>query len=239
MSQYTLSKFQASGTECPECGRSDFVNRAGMKKHYGRKHEGSIAGVELLCDHCEEPFRKKESHISETNFCCFECNSEWLSENITGEDTNLWNGGKVEVECDWCGKFFDRKPSHVREKKFCSRECHANWESENQTGQDNPAWNGGHDIYRSLRSQLPKKWEEVRKARRRVDGYECQMCGDTAAEVGRKLDVHHIVPLLSGGLNEAWNLITLCLTCHQKAESKTREILDYNVKQHYEQGGES
>lgn len=208
-----------------------------MKKHYGRQHEGSLAGVEIECDWCGENFRRRESHIKNTNFCCREHHAKWQSENIEGELSNLWNGGKKTVSCDWCGEEFERKPSHIRENVFCSQDCHGEWEAENLTGQDNPAWNGGRDTYQALRSQLPGNWDRIRQSVRERDNYECQMCGTHQSELSRSLDVHHIVPIMAGGTHGEWNLISLCLDCHQAAETVTRDVIDYHVKQHRTDGG--
>ena len=40
------------------------------------------------------------------------------------------------------------------------------------------------------------------------DGWECMLCGRPA------VDTHHILYRSQGGPDEAWNLISLCRTCH-------------------------
>lgn len=236
MFQKTLRDYQSTAIKCPECG-NEYDTETGMKKHYGRQHEGSLAGVAVKCDWCGDTFRKKKSNVHNTNFCCKEHHAEWQSENITGELTNLWEGGPETVSCDWCEKEFERKPSHVRENVFCSQECHGKWQSENLNGQDNHAWNGGVDTYRALRAQLPGNWDKIKERVRERDAYECQMCGADQSDLSRALDVHHIVPIMSGGTHGEWNLISLCLDCHQSAESVTREVIEYNVRQHKSDGG--
>jgi len=82
------------------------------------------------------------------------------------------------------------------------------------------------------------KWPATREAVRQRDGYRCQGCG--AAEIGGKQhDVHHKIPFRAFTADErrreglpvaaAWqvanrldNLVTLCPTCHHKAESGVR-----------------
>lgn len=236
MIQKSVFDFQSSGVECPECGNT-YSTKGGMKRHHSRQHDGDLAGVLVICDWCGDGFRKRESHVKDTNFCCKDHHAEWQGENIEGELSNLWQGGPKTVSCDWCGERFERRPSHVREHNFCSRRCHAEWESENQTGQDNPAWNGGVDIYRALRSQLPGNWDNIAERVRERDNRECQMCGVDESQLSRSLDVHHIVPVMAGGTHGSWNLISLCLDCHQSVESVTREVIDYNVKEHAEYGG--
>lgn len=48
----------------------------------------------------------------------------------------------------------------------------------------------------------------------------CRHCGKTAQENGRALDVHHIVPYHISHDNSHENLITLCRSCHAKADKK-------------------
>jgi DEAD/DEAH box helicase domain-containing protein len=76
-------------------------------------------------------------------------------------------------------------------------------------------------------------WNRLRDAVRLRDGYRCQVCG--AAENGnRQHDVHHKVPFRQflsavnevpgsyGEANRMDNLITLCPSCHRKAETNLR-----------------
>jgi len=84
------------------------------------------------------------------------------------------------------------------------------------TGQDHHSWRGGKDVYDALKKQLHgPSWETLKKRQR---GDECKMCGATD-----DLHLHHIVPLLSGGTNGPFNLLTLCRSCHTKVESFTRQ----------------
>lgn len=72
-------------------------------------------------------------------------------------------------------------------------------------------------------------WPQAREAARARDGYQCRQCG--AQERGpRAHDVHHLRPFRDFGYvpganrndriaNELDNLITLCPSCHQRAET--------------------
>ena len=82
------------------------------------------------------------------------------------------------------------------------------------------------------------EWPARRNAARRRDGFRCRACG--APELpGRQHDVHHIIPFRAYVANpalrqnlppaEAWvlangmeNLVTLCSSCHRRAESSVR-----------------
>ncbi len=72
-------------------------------------------------------------------------------------------------------------------------------------------------------------WASARKAARARDGHRCRQCGAPERD-GRAHDVHHLRPFREFGYvpggnrndrlaNELDNLITLCPSCHQRAES--------------------
>jgi DEAD/DEAH box helicase domain-containing protein len=67
-------------------------------------------------------------------------------------------------------------------------------------------------------------WPRLREAVRARDGYRCQICG--TPEAGRQHDVHHKVPFRqyasAADANRMDNLITLCPTCHRRAETNVR-----------------
>ena len=72
-------------------------------------------------------------------------------------------------------------------------------------------------------------WSEARAAARDRDGHHCRQCGSPERE-GRAHDVHHLRPFREFGYvpgenrndrqaNALDNLITLCATCHHRAEA--------------------
>jgi DEAD/DEAH box helicase domain-containing protein len=67
-------------------------------------------------------------------------------------------------------------------------------------------------------------WSRLRLAVRTRDQFRCQVCG--ISENGREHDVHHKIPFraFSSALeaNRLENLITLCPSCHHKAEQNVR-----------------
>ncbi len=67
-------------------------------------------------------------------------------------------------------------------------------------------------------------WPRIRLAVRTRDGFRCQVCG--LPESGREHDVHHKIPFkaftAAAEANRLDNLITLCPTCHHKAEQNVR-----------------
>lgn len=80
-------------------------------------------------------------------------------------------------------------------------------------------------------------WPKIRERARARDGYRCQICGQpengpsTELRTSRQHDVHHKIPLrhfkTQNGLDLTQahrldNLITLCSSCHRKAEQNVR-----------------
>lgn len=54
------------------------------------------------------------------------------------------------------------------------------------------------------------KWRKIRERILRRDGYCCQQCGQDNG----KLHVDHIIPRRLGGVDQDWNLQTLCQKCN-------------------------
>jgi DEAD/DEAH box helicase domain-containing protein len=67
-------------------------------------------------------------------------------------------------------------------------------------------------------------WPRIRLAVRTRDGFRCRICG--TPENGREHDVHHKAPFRTftsvAEANRLDNLVTLCPTCHRKAEQNVR-----------------
>ncbi|HUI89985.1 MAG TPA: DEAD/DEAH box helicase [Anaerolineales bacterium] len=67
-------------------------------------------------------------------------------------------------------------------------------------------------------------WPRLRHAVRTRDGFLCQVCG--SPESGREHDVHHKIPFKAfssaAEANRLDNLVTLCASCHRKAEQNVR-----------------
>jgi len=67
-------------------------------------------------------------------------------------------------------------------------------------------------------------WSKIRERVRARDGYKCQVCG--TPESVRQHDVHHKIPFRAFAsreeANRLENLITLCSSCHKKAEENVR-----------------
>lgn len=123
----------------------------------------------------------------------------------------------VERDCDFCGDVFERglKDEIESDRGFCSRDC---FHAANR-GEEHPLWKGGGTapLYMKIRDSIgDRTWESVRGEQIEE---ECECCSS-----GEGLVLHHIVPVMSGGTNGAWNLMTLCRSCHAQVEKKTKEF---------------
>lgn len=211
-------------TECPTCGRDDFASVAGMKTHHAKTHGESIAGVKVTCDVCGDSFRRRQSHIDrhEHTLCSWECRSRCEGASASGKEHGQWSGGGESKTCEQCGENYIVKTAEAEESRFCSSECLSAWQAENWTGQDHPRWSGGYNKTQALRKQLGEKsWSQIRRDH---ISDKCASCGAES-----ELQLHHIVPIRSGGTHGAWNLMTLCVSCHATVERKTDEIVQYDL----------
>jgi len=139
--------------ECPTCGDA-FKTERGMKLHHSQIHGESIAGVSVECEWCGADFRVKRHRADDARFCTRECKGEWQSENRSGENSHMWEGGLVTTECDFCGSEMEKTNYKIEtyEHNFCGSDCRSNWLSENHSGRE-------HTQYERIET-------------------ECEWCGD-------------------------------------------------------------
>ena len=84
-------------------------------------------------------------------------------------------------------------------------------------GENNWWWSGGTVEYRG------KDWNRQKRKARERDNHTCQRCGKTKEQVGKNLDVHHIIPYILSEDNSLENLVTLCPSCHKITEWEWRK----------------
>jgi len=79
-------------------------------------------------------------------------------------------------------------------------------------------------LWQNDRNDYGPRWNELRTTVRERDHFICQVCG--RPENGMEHHVHHKIPFRQFGsleqANRLENLITLCPTCHQRAELSIR-----------------
>ena len=82
----------------------------------------------------------------------------------------------------------------------------------------------GQMLWNADQNDYGPEWDSIREKVLLRDGERCQVCGATGFK--RPLHVHHIQPFRSftsrEAANQLQNLITLCPSCHQQAETRVR-----------------
>ena len=82
-------------------------------------------------------------------------------------------------------------------------------------GPNNPRWRGGKAM------NYGPGWKRLRQQARDRDKV-CTQCGKTPEENGRALDVHHINPFRYSGDNRLEDLLSMCRSCHMRADDHGR-----------------
>ncbi|WP_425557195.1 HNH endonuclease [Deinococcus carri] len=207
-----VQKAQAAGKgfNCSPACRAEYT-----KTLRGPK-SAKYARVSVQCAHCgkhlERPANQVQAHGHQ--FCDRVCSGAWKKTHPSLPKKT------APSACLTCGKEFYAKPYAQRRGrgKYCSRSCYADSISLNNSGDNHPLWLGGGVEYRG------PNWSKQRTEARKRDGNRCRNCNASA-----RLHVHHIRPFRSFGYivgvndaylaaNELSNLITLCASCHRKAE---------------------
>lgn len=222
MENTTLADFQTF--DCPDCSKS-FDTSRGLSVHHTKMHDGSVGGkVTLECEVCGDEFEKWESHVRREKGEGKHCSKECLAKaQKTGETR----------KCKVCGDEFYRPDCHLnrgrggeQEGSFCSPECAIEWRVSTGAlrGENHPMWKGGHSLVGRAKTQLSNQsWPNIAADYREQAPSVCEMCGETP---DRELDVHHIIPVASGGTNGDWNLMALCRSCHRTVEVRTKEFTE-------------
>jgi endogenous inhibitor of DNA gyrase (YacG/DUF329 family) len=162
--------------------------------------------IERACEICGENFTEVPSRISKGygKYCSKSCYGKSLER-------------RVERQCGYCGNTFFLRNGLVRKTNCCSKECYSKWFSESHKGSKSTSWKGGRVAYRG------PNWYSQRNLVRERDGQVCQIC-QKKHKVGERLfPIHHIIPFRNfngdyEAANQLSNLITLCRSCHTKAE---------------------
>lgn len=167
--------------------------------------------IKCKCLYCGADFTRHLSMVKlgHNKYCSRKCSGQAKSKKIT-------------LECKFCGKQFTAHASDVNyNKKFCSKECYIKANS----GYLSRWWAGGRF------NSFGLSWQTQRRLAYERDQGICQYCGLTELEAKDKHrsinSVHHIVKrrwFKDHGIsieesNQLTNLITLCKSCHRRAEA--------------------
>lgn len=219
MRQSTLQEHKAFG--CEICGK-ELNTEVGRKIHQTRVH-GNGAKKTYVCDRdgCDNTFENYPSRLEgrgrEKFYCSRECQNKGQK---SGE----------MVTCAWCGDevykqdcMLDSMGDYDIDNHFCDKECETQFKRHNWVRDGHPNWQGGNSGINAIRKMLsPVSWQETARNVRKDSG-GCYVCGGESKS--RDLDVHHIIPVASGGTNGEWNLMALCQSCHRRVERYTEQIV--------------
>ena len=175
------------------------------------------------CEVCSKKFSYYETAQS-GKYCSIPCKAE---------------GQKVKRQqqvCAYCGCLFIPDRGGIS-RRFCSLACsgafrrlpkgmckkcgnpcdrRANYCSAHQgialTGEKSLLWKGGISWAHRRLIKSPA-WKTIRGLVLQRDGFKCALC-----DKANGLQVHHIVSVRDRGNENPSNLITLCQSCHRKAE---------------------
>jgi len=194
--------------------RSDAV-QCGKRTADHRLNE-KIVFVNTNCGICDKPVQKRTGDYNRDIrqfgqvFCSRQC-------------AMVATGKTIILKCSQCDKSFTRKMSEYKlynesgKFVFCSRKCQdGNIDYILRAEKHYNYINGESTNNRGV------GWRSLRELIRNRDNRTCQKCGITEDELGKKLDVHHIVPYRCFDdykeANKQENLISYCPVCHHVVE---------------------
>lgn len=204
-------------TNCGLCRKSISVERWRLDKFAtcfcSRKHAAQFRWIESTkifhCEECHHEFplnqsKKQGKHI----FCSLKCAATYQ---------HKVNPKNILTACSQCTKPIKVFLSTFKKNKhfYCNAICRKLY----IIGKNNPSYRSGMGRKR----EYSANWKSQRRAALIRDNFTCQYCKKSPKKP-RYLHVHHITPayIFNGHWEEAnklENLITLCPTCHKKAES--------------------
>jgi len=223
MIQYTLQAHQSNRSDCPACGR-EFDSPKAIGPHFRARHPDCHAVLERI----RRDFRPDAKTTLRALHHTLGIRVEEIADRFDYPRDGLIDAfDEVGVErrewelADWYDEEPEQAGEHARRVASLGAPAREENGMAGVTGQDHPKWRGGKSIYDAVKKQLPgDSWRQKKVEAKERDDNTCQMCG--ASEC--KLDSHHIVPIMAGGTNEFWNLITLCESCHTAVEQHTHAI---------------
>lgn len=179
----------------------DIADRCGIAEStvsYWLGRHGISEGASFqtaTCETCGDEFKYYPS-VRDGKYCSAGCSHEPAKR-------------QEQVTCPCCGEEFERRAS--LDTEYCSPAC----------------W--GQDLYAGTDEYYAGRWYAQRERALRRDGWQCTVCGTTEEEhqsrTGRRLDVHHVVPVRlfvnwdkpPHHAHELRNLQTVCRDCHPDA----------------------
>jgi hypothetical protein len=196
-------------------GEGQYCSRACRDQHAHRARRDPSNGLSAVCAECGAAY-KPWKYGRVRLYCSQQCAGRATIANIP-----TWAPSAFMATCEQCGASYQTTPKATR-GRFCRRACFAAWMAAGNapSGEDSPNWHGGYLPY------YGGSWRRARRQARDRDG-RCMVCGVTPKELGKSLDVHHLIPFRTFGVerhleaNAPSNLVTLCPPCHTRLEWQT------------------
>lgn len=240
---YESTRRKKLTTICPTCGKEFAYHQSWPRKYCSNTCKGkALVGnipqfapsrFTATCEQCGKAFETTPK-TTRGRFCSLRCYGDWQAANLPRGDAHPRAGVKFGrsalppnpaiLRCPICDRDFEEKRSHAHKRRCCSRECYAQWVSDNglYTGPNNHNWKGG-----ASPEYYGPDWRPAMRAARERDKV-CRGCGVGPDELGRELDVHHLTPFRTFGVerhreaNDLANLVALCPACHKRWEHSGR-----------------
>lgn len=134
--------------------------------------------------------------------------SEETREEREGQRTERKKRYWPEYQCAHCGARFCRIRSWARKfaRSFCDSRCQYAYLREHPAlGEKHPRYKGGKRTHYDNAS-----WRQLRRSLLQQTRY-CMDC-----HVGKRLLIHHLLPIADGGTDHYLNLVVLCRRCHMR-----------------------
>lgn len=186
--------------KCEFC-KNDFSgppSTMARRKYCSKQCMSASKIVYLNCILCNKQFKIGKSHAKNRKYCSLQCIKKFLN---------------VEKVCNCCNKKYT-VPKCLEKSRFCSDSCRISWFKSAFKGNKSPQWLGGAINY------YGPNWRTQKNKIRKLDGYQCQICGKTEKEAKKKMCIAHNIPFRSFGIknyikaNKLNNLFCACTSCH-------------------------
>lgn len=245
MSAPTLSKYTYRtrrrgfvDATCTHCGVT-FVARHRVQEAFLR-----------FCSQACAIARRRANGVK-PNVRCLRCKTEFHTPPscrrvyCSRDCANTHKRESAATRCVWCNVPFTpmqwlkvgarRRLSVVSGlRAHCSQECATHTTAEKLSrivGPMRPAWKGGTTVDHKKGYRGPG-WNAIARSIRKRDGEQCVRCSMTNAAhrawCGKQLEVHHMIPFHNftdyRRANKPANLVTLCISCHRKAEAEIEGV---------------
>ena len=217
---------------CTVCGKPFLAYRSSAKycskkcqSFFGYQAERRL--VHVICQHCGCSYQKPWNDLRHELK-----NQPDKAQVCSGRCLSLLRGTKVEFPCVHCGRMIFRYKDEVDKHQFnfCSKQCETESPLHRITGENHPWYKDGSAI-----SAYGPGWSLARRRARKRDNFICRLCGVAEETLGKKLDVHHIIPFRdfedSQEAHKIGNLISLCPSCHHRTEHIREPQITDDLKQ--------